>query len=293
MRIQSRNGYDDGLDDLDPYFTCREAIESLIILEGDRLPRRLWEPAAGDGAIVRPLRETGRFVVASDIHDYGLDGCAINDYLTAASPLGVQGIITNPPYKKALQFAEKALREVPYVALLVRSNFDIEGVKRMAFRAQDPSTRIWRSARRLPMMHRYGWTGKRALSNTPYCWQVWERGAPREFPQDFDWQWLLSGEAVRLQPAAEQPHLINGAILFGGAMARGGRRPGAGRPRGPDVLRELNGIKTALHALYQQRRDEAEAMVPILRRLTGIERHLGLCETPQMPRPSRRRPLDT
>ena len=52
MRIQSRNGYDDGLDDLDPYFTCAEAIASLIALEGNHLPQRLWEPAAGDGAIV-------------------------------------------------------------------------------------------------------------------------------------------------------------------------------------------------------------------------------------------------
>ena len=46
MRIQSRNGgYDDGLDGLDPYFTCPEAIASLIALEGDRLPQRLPETA--------------------------------------------------------------------------------------------------------------------------------------------------------------------------------------------------------------------------------------------------------
>lgn len=74
MRIQSRNAYDDGLDDLDPYFTCREAIASLIALDGNRLPARLWEPAAGDGAIVLPFRETGRLVIASDIHDYGFGG---------------------------------------------------------------------------------------------------------------------------------------------------------------------------------------------------------------------------
>ena len=35
--------------------------------------------------------------------------------------------MTNPPYKHALQFAQKALSEVPYVAFLVRSSFDIEG----------------------------------------------------------------------------------------------------------------------------------------------------------------------
>jgi hypothetical protein len=192
MRIQSRNVHDDGLDDLDPYFTCPEAIASLIVLEGNRLPERLWEPAAGDGAIVHPLRKTGRLVTASDIHDYGLEGCALHDYLTADPPPGIQGIVTNPPYRHALQFAQKALGEVPYVAFLVRSNFDIEGVKRIGFRIRHPPTRIWRSARRLPMMHRYGWTGNRAPSNTPHCWLVWKRGAPREFPQDFDWRELLA-----------------------------------------------------------------------------------------------------
>ena len=38
---------------LDPYFTCPEAIKSLILLEGDRIPQRLWEPCAGSGAIVQ------------------------------------------------------------------------------------------------------------------------------------------------------------------------------------------------------------------------------------------------
>lgn len=191
MRIQSRNKYSDGLDGLDPYFTCPEAIASLIALEGDRLPWRLWEPAAGDGAIVRPLCRTGRFVVASDIHDYGLEGCAIADYLRADPPPDIGGIVTNPPYKLAMQFAEKALSEAPYVALLVRSNFEIEGLKRMRFRARHPATRIWRSARRLPPMHRYGWSGNKVSSNTPYCWLVWERGALREYPQDFDWRRVI------------------------------------------------------------------------------------------------------
>jgi len=31
----------------------------------------LWEPAAGDGAIVRPLRAAHFDVVASDLVDYG------------------------------------------------------------------------------------------------------------------------------------------------------------------------------------------------------------------------------
>jgi hypothetical protein len=152
----------------------------------------LWEPAAGDGAIVHPLDKAGRFVIASDIHDYSLKGCRIWDYLTAKPWPGIQGIVTNPPFRQALQFTEKALGEVPYVAFLVRSNFEVEGVNRMVFRARRPPTRIWRSARRLPMMHRDGWTGNRATSNTPYSWLVWDQESPREFPQDFDWRKLLN-----------------------------------------------------------------------------------------------------
>ena len=73
---------------------------------------------------------------------------------------------------------------------------------------------------------------------------------------------------------------------------RGGARPGAGRPRTPDVLRALEAIRCELAALRQQRRDKQESFVPILRRLRAIEEKVGLPESPQAPRLSRARPLD-
>jgi hypothetical protein len=89
MRVQSTHDFSER--GLDAYFTCPEAIEALILLEGDRIPQRIWEPAGGNGAIVLPLQATGRTVLASDIHDYGLSGCRIVD-----SPLhgntGARGI---------------------------------------------------------------------------------------------------------------------------------------------------------------------------------------------------------
>jgi len=79
----------------------------------------------------------------------------------------------------------------------------------------------------------------------------------------------------------------------------GGRRPGAGRPRNADVLRELAKVYAAIaelnlavDRLRQQRRDELEAAPAILVRLTSNERQLGLCEVPRTPRPRRDRPLD-
>jgi hypothetical protein len=192
MRIQSTHDF--GERGLDAYFTCPEAIEALILLEGDRLPQRIWEPAAGNGAIVKPLRSTGRIVHASDIADYGLPGCHIMDYLsTPTPPKGwADGIVTNPPYGRAQEFAAKALAEVPYVALLVRTNFLMDGEERGRWLDRNPPTGTYYLLPRLPMMHRHGWEGVRSTSNTPHCWVIWEAGETPTLPQRAYWKDLLS-----------------------------------------------------------------------------------------------------
>src|SRR5215467_1207420 len=128
IRIQTSHAHDER--GLDAYFTCTEAVQAFLRLEGDHLPSCIWEPAAGDGAIVKPLRKAGRIVFASDIADYGLGGCEIDDYLTTPVINGVEGIVTNPPYQLAQEFAKKAIADVPYVALFVRTNWVMEGAAR-------------------------------------------------------------------------------------------------------------------------------------------------------------------
>jgi hypothetical protein len=54
----------------DAYATPAVAVEALLKVE--QLPHTIWEPAAGDGAIVRVLRSAGFAVIASDVHDYKL-----------------------------------------------------------------------------------------------------------------------------------------------------------------------------------------------------------------------------
>jgi hypothetical protein len=39
--------------------------------------------------------------------------------------------------------------------------------------------------RRLPRMHRHGWTGPRSTSAQCFCWYVWERG--HEGPPTLHW----------------------------------------------------------------------------------------------------------
>jgi hypothetical protein len=71
MRIQSRHSR--AARGLEAYWTPPEAIASLLGIEAAHLPPRLcliWEPAAGTGAIVRPLQAAGHEVIASDVADY-------------------------------------------------------------------------------------------------------------------------------------------------------------------------------------------------------------------------------
>ena len=188
MRLQSSHSHADR--GLDAYFSPPEAVTSLLHIEADGLPRRIWEPAAGDGAIVKPMREAGYEVAASDIADYGLEDCEAGiDYLSAALPDGVEGIVTNPPFKLAVKFAEKALNEVPYLALLLRTNF-LESTSRLQFFRNHPPSRIWITSRRLPMMHRHGWEGPRAPSNTCFAWFIWDERPQKRVVDWFDWKRL-------------------------------------------------------------------------------------------------------
>jgi hypothetical protein len=187
-RTQRRHAYAEA--NGDAYFTCPEAVICLMHLERQYLPHALLEPCAGDGAISTLLQRAGYDVTTFDINDYGLPGCRLGDYFKLTPPPEVEGVVSNPPHIKARQFLEKALADGHrYVALLVRTNFLFEGGERTELLDRlHPPTRIWTAGIRLPMMHRAGWAGKRASSNTAYSWAVWDQRAnAREFPRRFHW----------------------------------------------------------------------------------------------------------
>jgi len=201
MRNQSTHTDEDR--GADAYFTPHEAIASLLVLEKNYIPKCIWEPAAGDGAITKPLQKVGYEVLSSDIIDYGLHDCKIQDYLTTACTSNVQGIITNPPFKLAFEFAKKALQEVSYLALLLRTNF-LESQTRMEFFKTTPPSTVYISSRRLPMMHRQGWTGPESTSNTCHAWFVWNKTISGCSVLDwFDWAEIV-GQDVRAEKTAEE-----------------------------------------------------------------------------------------
>ena len=160
----------------DFYATAPEAVAALLRVEPD-LPHILWEPACGDGAIVMPLRASGRHVLATDLVDWGCPGSIAGiDFLQQWPDVdSVGGIVTNPPYKLARAFVTVALKRKPYVAMLLRLSF-LEGAGRQAWFEASPLARVHVSSRRIPMMHRNGWAGPKATSAVCHAWFIWQAG---------------------------------------------------------------------------------------------------------------------
>jgi len=160
----------------DLYETPPCATEALLQVE--RLPHWLWEPAAGRGAIVSVLRDRGHAVIASDICDYGFPLHFVRDFLTTTKvPVGVECILTNPPFKLVGPFVAHALDLAPRVIMLARLAL-LESERRTAILDRGKLARVHVFKRRLPFMHRDGWTGPRASSAIAFAWFVFDRDHP-------------------------------------------------------------------------------------------------------------------
>jgi hypothetical protein len=154
------------------------------------MPWFLWEPACGDGAIVVPLRESGRSVVATDLVERGcpMAEARVDFLLEARAPVINDGIVTNPPFKLADEFVRRSLGLASYVAMLLRINF-LAGQAHKALFAEHPPARVHISSRRFPMMHRQGWDGPIETSQMDYVWLVWDaRHVGEPVVRWFDWK---------------------------------------------------------------------------------------------------------
>jgi hypothetical protein len=76
-----------------------EAIRALLAADGDRIRGcgTVWEPACGDGALVREIRDFGMPCAASDLIDRGCPKSWTADFFASDRSHG-GAIITNPPF---------------------------------------------------------------------------------------------------------------------------------------------------------------------------------------------------
>jgi hypothetical protein len=123
------------------------------------------------------LRSAGHSVVATDIANYGIPitppGYWNRDFLQETSaPEGTEAIV-NPPHQIAEEFVAHALELAPLVIMLLRLAF-LESERRCHILENCGLARVRVFRRRLPMMHRDGWEGRKANSGMAFAWFVWD-----------------------------------------------------------------------------------------------------------------------
>lgn len=157
----------------DFYPTPPDFTRALLEAERDFIIGRVWEPAAGEGHIVKVLEALGYDVVASDLVDRGCPGVIVENYLNFEESLG-QSLITNPPYGSKLpeRFVRHALKlRIGYVALFLKANY-FNTIDRLRLYADWPPVAIY------PMTWRPDWTGggSPTMDMTWYVWDVRRAG---------------------------------------------------------------------------------------------------------------------
>lgn len=98
---------------------------------------RIWEPACGQGHMAKVFAERGYDVDATDLFDdsYGTGGV---DFLSA-DDRDVDWVITNPPFKLAIDFADRIIDLNVGGALLLKSQFWHAASRRSHFWASPPA----------------------------------------------------------------------------------------------------------------------------------------------------------
>lgn len=163
MSIQGSHlaGQRSNVSKLDDYPTpayCTEALMKRECFEG-----KIWECACGSGAMLDIIRKYHPNCFGTDI----LTG---NDFLLERRK--VDNIVTNPPYKLALAFAQQGLRLARHkLALFLRLNF-LEGQRRYHFFKSSPLQTVYVFSRRQTLSSTQVTSG----GTIAYAWFVWERG---------------------------------------------------------------------------------------------------------------------
>lgn len=162
----------------DYYATEPRAVE--LLLEQEKFIGPVWEPACGEGHIAKVLKAHGLETYASDLVDrgYGLGGI---DFLSYSGSDLCCDIITNPPYRYAKEFVEKALEIIApgrKVAMFLKLTF-LEGQSRRELFRKAPPRTVYVSSARLQCGKNGCFDGS---SMVAYAWFVWAKGY-RDAPQ--------------------------------------------------------------------------------------------------------------
>lgn len=132
----------------------------------------VWECAAGEGHLAKVFERRGVLRRASDLVDRGYGEGGV-DFLMQSEPWKGWRI-TNPPYKFAQEFCERALFLAPNVAMFLKLTF-LEGQRRRPFfEKHPPHVFVYSSRRKCALNGHFDAGGSSAAA---YAWFVWQGGS--------------------------------------------------------------------------------------------------------------------
>lgn len=160
----------------DYYATDPKAAELLLQVEPEL--DSIWECACGEGHLAKVFEKASKLSVATDKVYRGYGNLNSIDFLTWDDDYCYNGdIVTNPPYKYAKEFIEKALQFVQgrrKVCMFLKVTF-LEGKARKEFFKKYPPKTIYVCSGRIPCA-KNGDFEKYPSSAIAYAWFVWEKG---------------------------------------------------------------------------------------------------------------------
>lgn len=170
--LEASNHTKDDREENDYYAT--EPIATKLLLELEEFNIDIWECACGEGHISKVLMENNFNVKSTDLIDRNF-GTPYIDFLKSDDKWHGD-IITNPPYKYAQEFVEKALNLVydySKIAMFLKIQF-LEGKKRKKLFEKNPPKTVYISASRLACAKNGDFEEvSRAVG---YAWFVWQKG---------------------------------------------------------------------------------------------------------------------
>jgi len=155
--------------DSDKYYTPQWAIDAIMAEVRWNVVETFLEPCAGDGRIADAVARTGQPVMITQ-HEID-DG---EDYLSfERQDLRYTLCVTNPPFSKWIEFAERANFECWSIIMLGRLSM-LGTQKRRPFWNKHPLSHLWALSKR-PSFDGPGAEDNRAsgTDNSEYAWFGW------------------------------------------------------------------------------------------------------------------------
>lgn len=177
----------------DFYATPPLATKALIDYLNEHYPEVksdvVWEPACGKGHISKTLQDAGYLVISSDLVDRGYGTCGESfDFLSERNESTNCHIITNPPYKYAQEFLEKAMdimQDGTICCMLLKLTF-LEGKKRYEMFKKYPPEQLLVFSTRINCAHGGDFEKVTEFGGAvAYAWYIWRKG--NQTPPKIEW----------------------------------------------------------------------------------------------------------